>query len=57
MDCVSLVLKRVYPEEFGRKDPMDLRHEGQVEVNKPVNEEEQKADECFKQLESEMNEN
>ena len=36
---------------------MDLRHEGQVEVNKSVKEEEQEADEYFKQLESEMNEN
>ena len=50
-------LERVYPEEFGRKDRMELNHEGKVEVNKTVKEEEKEADEYFKQLENEMNEN
>jgi transcriptional regulator with XRE-family HTH domain len=43
-------LERVYPEEFGRKDRVDLKHEAQVEVSKTVKE----AEEYFKQLEEDF---
>lgn len=49
-------LERVYPEEFGRKDRMDLRHEAQVEVTKSLKEEEKEAEKYFKQLEEDFNE-
>ena len=43
-------LERVYPEEFGRKDRVDLKHKAQVEVSKTVKE----AEEYFKQLEEDF---
>ena len=43
-------LERVYPDEFGRKDRVDLKHEAQVEVSKTVKE----AEEYFKQLEEDF---
>ena len=49
-------LERIYPDEFGRKDRVDLKHEAQVEVSKTIKEEEKEAEEYFKQLENEMTE-
>lgn len=47
-------LERVYPEEFGRKDRVDLKHEAQVEVSKTVKEEEMEAEKYFKELENDF---
>ena len=49
-------LERVYPEEFGRKDRMDLTHEGKVEVEakKSLEEKRIENENYFKELEEEL---
>ena len=51
-------LERVYPEEFGRKDRMDLNHDGKVEVEtkKSLEEKRIENENYFKQLEKELDE-
>lgn len=51
-------LERVYPEEFGRKDRVDLNHDGKLEVeNKKTLEEKRIENEnYFKELERELDE-
>ena len=49
-------LERVYPEEFGRKDRVDLNHDGKVEVEakKTLEEKRKENENYFKQLEGEL---
>ena len=49
-------LERVYPEEFGRKDRMDLNHDGKVKVESTKRLEEKRIENenYFKELEEEL---
>ena len=51
-------LERVYPEEFGRKDRMDLNHDGKLEVGSKKSLEEKRIENenYFKELERELDE-
>ena len=51
-------LERVYPDEFGRKDRMDLKHDGEVKVEtkKTLEEKRIENENYFKELEKELEE-
>ena len=51
-------LERVYPDEFGRKDRMDLKHDGKVKVEtkKTLEEKRIENENYFKELEKELEE-
>lgn len=49
-------LERVYPEEFGRKDRMNLTHDGKMEIESKVSLEEKRKEneDYFRKLEKEL---
>lgn len=51
-------LERVYPDEFGRKDRMDLTHDGKLEIENKKSLEEKRIENenYFKELERELDE-